>query len=263
MSSKYDGMFAPGYIFPNTKWTVVDGIVTVNNSRAAILTCRCECGVEKSIPIGRLQRGESEMCVSCAQRKYQRNEIFHIPIGTQIGELTVISAPEYRNSYPGKAFIAWYNCMCSCGKQKWIRGYMLNSHHSNSCGLCKTTENISGNYWGTVKNGAKRRNLEFSITHKMVLQTLTEQNNKCALSGVPIEFSKNRQRRASTYKEQTASIDRIDSSKGYVEGNIQIVHKYVNLMKLDHSTEEFIGWARKIVKTTTERSSIDKPTTTV
>lgn len=44
----------------------------------------------------------------------------------------------------------------------------------------------------------------------------------------------------------TASLDRIDSSKGYIEGNVQWVHKYVNVMKWDFSMEEFLDICRKI-----------------
>lgn len=43
-----------------------------------------------------------------------------------------------------------------------------------------------------------------------------------------------------TYMYNTASLDRIDNSKGYEEGNIQWVHKDVNFMKRTYSQEYFI-----------------------
>jgi hypothetical protein len=46
----------------------------------------------------------------------------------------------------------------------------------------------------------------------------------------------------------TASLDRIDSSKGYVEGNVQWVHKRINIMKNDLSDSEFIEWCRVVSK---------------
>jgi len=42
------------------------------------------------------------------------------------------------------------------------------------------------------------------------------------------------------------SIDRIDSSKEYVEGNVQLVHKDVNLMKNAFKQEYFIAVCCKI-----------------
>ena len=38
---------------------------------------------------------------------------------------------------------------------------------------------------------------------------------------------------------KTASLDRIDSSKGYTEDNIQWVHKDVNQMKMDLPEQRF------------------------
>lgn len=44
------------------------------------------------------------------------------------------------------------------------------------------------------------------------------------------------------------SIDRIDSSRGYVEGNIQLVCHAVNLAKNSWPQDVFIDLCRKIVK---------------
>jgi hypothetical protein len=44
----------------------------------------------------------------------------------------------------------------------------------------------------------------------------------------------------------TASLDRIDSSKGYEEGNIQWVHKHINFMKRTYSQEYFIDMCKKV-----------------
>ena len=61
-----------------------------------------------------------------------------------------------------------------------------------------------------------------------------EQDRKCALSGLPISFG--RQCR----DNPTASMDRIDSRGPYVVGNVQWVHKHINMMKLDHDQDYFI-----------------------
>ena len=44
------------------------------------------------------------------------------------------------------------------------------------------------------------------------------------------------------------SLDRIDSKKGYVKGNVQWVHKTVNRLKMDLSEEELMYWCNLIVR---------------
>jgi hypothetical protein len=42
------------------------------------------------------------------------------------------------------------------------------------------------------------------------------------------------------------SLDRIDSSLGYIEGNVQWIYKEIQFMKRVLSQEDFIGWCEKI-----------------
>lgn len=48
--------------------------------------------------------------------------------------------------------------------------------------------------------------------------------------------------------EQTASLDRIDSSKGYIEGNIQWIHKELNWLKNDLDEMVLVDWCEKITR---------------
>lgn len=87
---------------------------------------------------------------------------------------------------------------------------------------------------------AKKRNLPFEITPAYVDLIFERQDFKCAYTGIDLvgcnDFSDARQ------YEKTASVDRIDSSKGYVKDNIQIVHKVVNMMKGNMSDDDFKMW---------------------
>ena len=68
-----------------------------------------------------------------------------------------------------------------------------------------------------------------------------KQNRKCALSGLELSFPK-----INGDQSYTASIDRIDSSLGYIEGNVQWVHKDINIMKNKYDQDYFIQMCKLI-----------------
>ena len=65
----------------------------------------------------------------------------------------------------------------------------------------------------------------------------------CVLSGRPITY-----KRFPRDSFSTASLDRIDSAKGYVKGNVQWIHKEVNRMKSDLSDEQFIAFCCEVAR---------------
>ena len=83
------------------------------------------------------------------------------------------------------------------------------------------------------------RKCEFNITHEFCEQLYHAQNGKCALTGEDLVFTVGDIRRM--------SLDRIDSSKGYVPGNVQWVHTIINRMKNVLTTEELIHYCKMIV----------------
>lgn len=151
----------------------------------------------------------------------------------------------------------YYNCQCECGKEKvFLRGNLI-THHVKSCGCLKNRNcsesktwaghgEISLRTWSHIKNHALgRKDLnkrEFSITIEDAWEKFKEQDGKCALSGISLSLKATK----GNYKEKTASLDRIDSSKGYIEGNIQWVHKTLNAMKRDFSDECFIEFCELV-----------------
>lgn len=79
-----------------------------------------------------------------------------------------------------------------------------------------------------------RRHLSLDVTAKDLKVIYDKQNGKCALTGLSL---KHREK----YKAGdlfTASIDRIDSSKGYTKDNIQILNIFMNLAKNNFADEE-------------------------
>lgn len=85
-------------------------------------------------------------------------------------------------------------------------------------------------------------NLVFNISIQDIVNTFNDQNGLCIISGIKVHF--NMRDRTGV----TASIDRINSSKGYTKDNIQIVHKKVNMLKYTLTTKELLSWVQKIYK---------------
>ena len=86
---------------------------------------------------------------------------------------------------------------------------------------------------------AKRRKKDFNLTIEFLQELWDRQGGRCAISGLPIEHINKK-----VYQGQTASLDRIDSSKGYTEDNVQWVHKTINFMKLEMTTKEFVSMCK-------------------
>lgn len=186
-----------------------------------------------------------------------RKRNFKIVIGDKFKEWNVISE-EFRKW--GKRV---YLCRCKCGKeQEMIRERLLSVKDHFMCHSCaakinnakkkgngvKTVGDLGGTHLYGIKRGAESRNIEYSVTKEYLWDLFLSQNKKCALSGLPITLSNETRGRTPRYDLITASLDRIDSRFGYIQGNVQWVHKLANIMKSTLSEREFIYLCTKISK---------------
>ncbi len=178
---------------------------------------------------------------------------YRLEKGQRFGRWEVLNSEPIWEVPSGKKYYSpFYECACLCGTKKLILGYTLLKGKSRSCGCVwkeqtlsnnpffKGFEGLSHSYFGRIKRGAAQRRFSFDLTIEDAWQLLVDQEFKCALSGAPIAFDKLVGRGGS------ASLDRIDSKAGYVLGNVQWVHKDVNLMKNHFSQEKFIDTCKKI-----------------
>lgn len=113
--------------------------------------------------------------------------------------------------------------------------------------ISENVGDINGTYFTYLRAKAKERNLEFSVSKEYLWNLFLKQNKKCALSGVDLVISNkligtNTSGKRIDRTEHTASLDRIDNTKGYVENNLQWVHKILNGMRRQYSIEEYIKW---------------------
>ena len=130
-------------------------------------------------------------------------------------------------------------CECECGILCNVDAYTLIKGKSRSCKTCslprvgaanpawKGYEEIPNSWFLRFKRYSK---IEFDLQIEDIWDLFLRQEKKCALTGLPIGFSNDRTR-SQKYSgiSCTASIDRIDSKKGYTRDNTQLVHKDINL----------------------------------
>lgn len=151
----------------------------------------------------------------------------------------------------------WIEVRCDCGEACLRRLDHLTSGRTKSCKRCSAKRKsvhypppVVSQYCGdlgrtlfsTYRYGAEKRSLSFNVTQEYVWDLLIKQNFKCALSGIQIHLSTKIKDHAPDYETFTASLDRIDSSKGYEVGNLQWVHRVINRLKNNMSDEDFIMW---------------------
>lgn len=110
----------------------------------------------------------------------------------------------------------------------------------------KGYKDISGDYWTRLQRAAKNKGPS-DLTIEFIWELFEQQEGRCKLSGLPIvldtslgSLNKN------GYQKGTASLDRIDSSKGYTKGNVQWLHKEINQMKSCRTDKEFIYFCKAV-----------------
>ena len=165
-------------------------------------------------------------------------------IGEIFGQWTVISTKTKitkRNRF--------WEVQCKCGDIFWRSAYTLCNGKVTSCkSCCKATNNLPNfinAYYNKLTNRIKLKKFESNITPEILYEMFLQQNRKCALSGIDIDFKKGNDVKRGL---QTASLDRIDSSKGYIVGNVQWVHKDINFMKGTLSNNQFLELCNLVSK---------------
>ncbi len=92
-----------------------------------------------------------------------------------------------------------------------------------------STKNLKELY-NHLKSSAKKRNIEFTLT--MVDMYELSFPLSCSITGEPLHFNRGKA------SDNSFSIDRINTNKGYTADNIIVVSNRVNRIKNDGTPEE-------------------------
>lgn len=146
-----------------------------------------------------------------------------------------------------------YKCLCDCGNITICTTLNLKNDYVKGCMKCRPKKKsqsigkISRGFYSSIKHQAKKRQKQFSISQEYVSYLYDKQRGRCALSNILLETTE-----GTIFWGGTASLDRINSSQGYIEGNVQWLHKDVNRMKWELPQEEFINICGLVYKNSLE-----------
>lgn len=94
-----------------------------------------------------------------------------------------------------------------------------------------------------IKSRAKKLGIEFNLEWQNIDIPVI-----CPVLGIPIVMGTNEGMRTGP-SPNSPSVDRIDNTKGYIKGNIQVISHKANTMKNSASPEQLIKFANWILGT--------------
>lgn len=156
-----------------------------------------------------------------------------------IGDFKLIRM--YRAVRWGKPYwFAEVECI-NCGKrQERRKNIFIKSKKRCSCAFLTGYGEITGTTWSNIVSSEP----QCFITAKYGWELFLKQDRRCAITGVELFFNTSKQ----DLFKRTASLDRIDSSLGHIEGNVQWVHRAINFMKQEFSMDKFLYYVEAIVR---------------
>jgi hypothetical protein len=156
-----------------------------------------------------------------------------------VGRLTVLR----RDTRKGNA--AYWVCACDCGATISVNGSDLrrpNRGRDKSCGCAAIRPDAEVvNAYSRYKASARLRDIPFDIGLEEFKRLVTA---NCVYCGAAPSVSSCKPK----YFHRVAmnGVDRKDSRRGYLEGNVAPCCAVCNQMKFDYTQEEFIHQCRKV-----------------
>lgn len=180
-------------------------------------------------------------------------------IGKTYNYLTIINEAKSIDKISKEGWkykITILNCKCVCGNFKEVRMSNLKNGGIKSCG-CKRRQLINKGidiaykkkYTNPVelklhtayKQDAKRSNRLFEIELENFTKLINSNCHYCGIEPYLIRSNKTK-----SVTKALNGVDRIDSKKGYIEGNVVACCPTCNRAKMAMSLKEFKNWINRI-----------------
>jgi hypothetical protein len=186
--------------------------------------------------------------------KGKKSPLFNDLTEKRFGSLVAKEYVWYVNKY-GKAQFVW-KCVCDCGEVCSIRSTDLSKEKRIDCKKCSKSrqakkqtlpdelaklKRVFRHYKKHAENKKRAFNISFVAFRDIICQ-------KCVYCGEPPKKYKDEYERN--------GIDRIDSKKGYVIGNVVSCCETCNRAKLDNAQKDFFEWVNKVYNHLKENKNI-------
>lgn len=152
-------------------------------------------------------------------------------------------------------------CRCDCGNETDVRISKLKNGYTKSCSCIKKPPeimrgaehpawsghgDISMSVFSRMKATAAIRGWEWQISIEYIWDLYLKQGRRCAISNREMSMPKVTRSIENKTNDNLASLDRIDGTKGYIDGNVQWVCKRINYMKHVMSEKTFLEFVKDI-----------------
>lgn len=145
---------------------------------------------------------------------------------------------------------------CKCGYSAAVSCYAVAKETSRGCLKCNQNSRrgagnktwrgygeVPGSFIQRYRHKALQKGWDWKIDLNFIDKLYKKQNRQCALTGLPISFKNVNLKIGYSC---TASLDRINSKKGYTPENTQLVHKDINIMKNQYPEDYFIKMCKLV-----------------
>lgn len=188
------------------------------------------CGIKFYLIQSRINRSKKHFCNKKCANAFQVGKNTKTPTIECVNCLTMFHRKEYhKNKVKGLL----------CCSRKCRAEYLKSAYVGDRNPRYKKMDDLSR--WfvfktKNIKNSAKTRNLDFDLDAHYLMDMYKKQNGLCFYTGIPMQMAITENwGELKCAAPDILSVDRVDSSIGYLKGNVVLCCTAINKMKSNYS----------------------------
>lgn len=137
-------------------------------------------------------------------------------------------------------------CSSKQSKTEHLKKWHGKYNHNLKIGSSKDIYSNFKWYMKIIRKNSKQKKMTYDIDCEYLKQIWEQQNGLCPITNKKIELRTHDYESKS--KPYSASLDRIDNSKGYIKGNVRFVSLIFNYARNIFSDDDVISFCRSVVE---------------